>query len=1465
MTSFQVPLDVEGLFKFADADGDGILNTSDLTKLLMRSKLPQEVLARVWEILSKSGMNIQSREFFFAVLRMVAAVQQGRDISQPCYGLAPPQFEGYKPPLDPWAISPENTMKYGAIFDQSKDLQKTMSRSRFNQLVAFIPPADAGRIWDIADNDHDTALSRAEFIVGMHLASCRANMCDIPSALSPSILSFLQQSKQSMGTQSLFSGGASTMMSGLGLTSLPPSTSNSFAMSGINRGGAMTGSINLGTNVTSSPGVAIGSTTPTIPVTGTGFTTGGRSNLTQPTSPQLTATQPTMVQPVKPTVPVVAKRNYDLGDLRPPPTNAPLSLDPMPSLGQPLSSSSTFNQSPRLDPKSLFESSSVFDSLDNTPAIASSTVPIKPVSSVITVPSKPNTSNLASSGSLTASSGPLISQISVPVPSPSPSIVTTQQPASPMSQSGTVVTQLGSSFATVYTPQMTTTASGGLRQEILNTKECIKQVQDKGIDTQISIAAEQAEEAHLKKDLSDLQAKLAVFTEQFADSSRQFQVVKSANDAVRLEIENKKKTLMQMTKEMQEAKAAQKVEQDAIGELKEQLSTLSNQIAEQMRLRDQANDEMVIITTTKNGLQETIQQSHIALKASEAEVCEQIAKVDTARAEKVLLEQQSQACREELAKVQEEIRKLNESLTKEKKEIEQIQRENELKKKEAEKDRITLEKLKKDLSNVMGELERARNEAQKAKTTSSYVKAEMEKVSREIEVQISGKRDLEKEPEVGSVSGSVGAKVEEEKKSEKSADSSQSGSQKHHRHLHRTSATSETAASPANPAAVGVPERSKSGTLGNIRPRSTSLAERFASKLPVFAGKGPHHGAVPPVATGTSLPPPAAPIQRTKTPPVPGALPTQLLTPNQTSHHSSTSDSSQHMAHLTPPQSPNLFPQQMGLRAPLGSHQPSNTTISSGAQSFIPWPDPSLVFGPRFIMTYTTNPLNHEITAHTLGPYSLGFHIPPPTPTLTPGSAISPTNLLLKRNSASFTHTTPSSSPSTSTPPQSPQPFINDETFNPFGTPSTPTNTRASEVPPSNPAKVDDLFGTSFAFPPARNSEEQSFPAHTDQFGFSSSDSLFGNSSFTSESSTLGNSQVLNTSLDLTQSGAEEKKEDTTPKPTENLFSSSIDFGAFPVSFDAPTTTTSTTEPDKKVTSQEEAVLAGDILPPPLEDMPPSPKSVESPVVQQTAPAINTQITQSADLPTQLTTAETLVDSQLDFQVPPPPQPTSETLSETPATTQSSASLFPSSSDNWISFSQPDIPSFTNPTLTSSTSGNLGNTTSFFSSSSDNFFDSTLTSPLPDAPQAPSDTGKFSSFNRAVSFPATSAFSPFNSSEFNPFGTDSDNTENRPKETPESSSPLPTYTSSNNETEDKKHRTHHNYKHRSEAFGNKSYSFTSTGSSSSPTSATPTSLGTSGLAQGGTPDTPPPSSSPPPGHHHIHHRHHSSTSKKQQS
>ncbi|XP_076257907.1 epidermal growth factor receptor pathway substrate 15 isoform X2 [Rhynchophorus ferrugineus] len=201
----------DAYYNMVDPNGFGTVGGMDAARFLKRSGLSDVILSRIWDLSDPGGRGSLDKAGMFVALKLVALVQNGKDLSvnnlneivpppkmgdipipktQPPRPTSTPLITSLPPSAVDWTIKPTEREKYDKLFDSLQPLNGLIPGNKVKNVLmqSKLPFETLGRIWDLADQDKDGMLNRHEFVVAMHLVYKALEKYAIPNTLPPELL-----------------------------------------------------------------------------------------------------------------------------------------------------------------------------------------------------------------------------------------------------------------------------------------------------------------------------------------------------------------------------------------------------------------------------------------------------------------------------------------------------------------------------------------------------------------------------------------------------------------------------------------------------------------------------------------------------------------------------------------------------------------------------------------------------------------------------------------------------------------------------------------------------------------------------------------------------------------------------------------------------------------------------------------------------------------------------------------------------------------------------------------------------------------------------------------------------------------------------------------------------------------------------------------------------------------------------
>nr|XP_023024317.1 epidermal growth factor receptor substrate 15-like 1 [Leptinotarsa decemlineata] len=197
----------EAYYNVVDPKGIGTVGGMEAARFLKKSGLSDVILSKIWDLSDPGGRGCLDKAGMFVALKLVALVQNGKDLKVSDVGMdVPPPKMGdiplpkpTKPPpprnntlitsIPPsavdWTIKPIEREKYDKLFDSLQPTNGLIPGNKVKNVLmeSKLPFETLGKIWDLADQDKDGMLNRHEFVVAMHLVYKALEKYAIPNTL----------------------------------------------------------------------------------------------------------------------------------------------------------------------------------------------------------------------------------------------------------------------------------------------------------------------------------------------------------------------------------------------------------------------------------------------------------------------------------------------------------------------------------------------------------------------------------------------------------------------------------------------------------------------------------------------------------------------------------------------------------------------------------------------------------------------------------------------------------------------------------------------------------------------------------------------------------------------------------------------------------------------------------------------------------------------------------------------------------------------------------------------------------------------------------------------------------------------------------------------------------------------------------------------------------------------------------
>uniref|UniRef100_A0A673YTQ5 Epidermal growth factor receptor pathway substrate 15 n=1 Tax=Salmo trutta TaxID=8032 RepID=A0A673YTQ5_SALTR len=182
----------------------GMLSGEKVKPVLLNSKLPVDVLGRVWELSDLDRDGMLDRDEFAVAMYLVYRALEGEPVPMSLPApLVPPSKRKNPPvsvppvmPLLPsppsWAVSPPDKSKYDEVFAKTDlDMDGLVSGPEVRDifLKTGLPSATLAHIWELCDIGDMGKLTREQFALALHLINQKLTTgVDPPQNLSPEMI-----------------------------------------------------------------------------------------------------------------------------------------------------------------------------------------------------------------------------------------------------------------------------------------------------------------------------------------------------------------------------------------------------------------------------------------------------------------------------------------------------------------------------------------------------------------------------------------------------------------------------------------------------------------------------------------------------------------------------------------------------------------------------------------------------------------------------------------------------------------------------------------------------------------------------------------------------------------------------------------------------------------------------------------------------------------------------------------------------------------------------------------------------------------------------------------------------------------------------------------------------------------------------------------------------------------------------
>ena len=163
---------------------------------------------------------------------------------------------------DIWTVSPEDKAKHERLFQSMVPLQGKISGEKAKKefMKSNLPTPVLGQIWMLADLDRDGRMTLQEFMIAMHLLSCKIKGIEVPRMLPPSLRSSTDPSQQAfpLNNVSMGNGMPGGGMNRAGNNMIGNNMMGNNMMGNNMMGNNMMGNNMMGMTAMQSPGMGMG-------------------------------------------------------------------------------------------------------------------------------------------------------------------------------------------------------------------------------------------------------------------------------------------------------------------------------------------------------------------------------------------------------------------------------------------------------------------------------------------------------------------------------------------------------------------------------------------------------------------------------------------------------------------------------------------------------------------------------------------------------------------------------------------------------------------------------------------------------------------------------------------------------------------------------------------------------------------------------------------------------------------------------------------------------------------------------------------------------------------------------------------------------------------------------------------------------------------------------------------------------
>uniref|UniRef100_A0A3B4BFW1 Uncharacterized protein n=1 Tax=Periophthalmus magnuspinnatus TaxID=409849 RepID=A0A3B4BFW1_9GOBI len=167
----------------------GMLTGDKVKPVLLNSKLPVDILGRVWELSDIDRDGMLDRDEFSVAMYLVYRALEGEPVPM---SLPPPLVPPSKRKKPSWVVSPADKAKYDELFTKTdSDMDGLVSGPEVRDifLKTGLPSATLARIWELCDIGDVGKLTREQFALALHLINQKLTKgLEPPQSLSPEMI-----------------------------------------------------------------------------------------------------------------------------------------------------------------------------------------------------------------------------------------------------------------------------------------------------------------------------------------------------------------------------------------------------------------------------------------------------------------------------------------------------------------------------------------------------------------------------------------------------------------------------------------------------------------------------------------------------------------------------------------------------------------------------------------------------------------------------------------------------------------------------------------------------------------------------------------------------------------------------------------------------------------------------------------------------------------------------------------------------------------------------------------------------------------------------------------------------------------------------------------------------------------------------------------------------------------------------